>query len=413
MEPGQTVAVTLVGLALLAALVVAVICRGRPSTYSRPSLRRSGLLGIALVGMVTSLLAKFTGVAVGWLVVSAVALVCFGVLNRGRPGIGLAVIGLGLNALVMIVNGAMPVSIAAIERAGVPPSRVPVDSEAWAESRPISDPLRTELTDQTKLPWLGEAVPLALPLRPSVASVGDVLVAAGAALFVFTGLTGFGRSVPERELTPQERKERRRARRARKAQWVAAKQSAAVGAPALAGPPPELVNQVDQVDQLQVAPQTVPSSAGPVEVETPAGTITEPTDPAAVAAAEAAAERQRIRRANKRRRRAERRRLAAVALASTQAAQPEGEAQSEQSEPPEASEAALVPVEGDPAVGTPDQPDRGAIATPPAHASIGAARGRQAARAKRPAAPPALNGSEDDAVAVVTGATGSTEPRSD
>ena len=93
----------------------------------------------------------------------------------------------------------------AVERAGVPLSRVSLRAR---------DPLREELTDQTRLPWLGEVVPLALPLRPAVASPGDVLLAAGGALFIFTGLTGFGRSVPDRVLTPVERRKNRRSRKA-------------------------------------------------------------------------------------------------------------------------------------------------------------------------------------------------------
>ena len=70
------------------------------------------------------------------------------------------VVGLGLNALVMIVNAGMPVSMAAVERAGVP-------IEPGAGRSSTTDPLREELTDRDRLPWLGEAVPLALPLRPA------------------------------------------------------------------------------------------------------------------------------------------------------------------------------------------------------------------------------------------------------
>ncbi|MBA2478476.1 MAG: DUF5317 domain-containing protein, partial [Sporichthyaceae bacterium] len=198
---------TLFVLAVVTAAVLAVVLGGRPSTFGRPVMHRFGLLGIVVIGMATSPLAKSTGVYAGWLIVAAIAVGWFMALNRGRPGLGLAIGGLALNAVVIIVNSGMPVSLAAVDRAGVPLSRVPLDT----------DPLREELTTETTLSWLGEAVPLALPIRPAVVSPGDVLVAAGGALFLFTGLTGFGRAVPDRELTRAERKTQRAARKARQA----------------------------------------------------------------------------------------------------------------------------------------------------------------------------------------------------
>ncbi|MDQ3114150.1 MAG: DUF5317 family protein, partial [Actinomycetota bacterium] len=202
---------TLFVLAVVTAAVLAVVLGGRPSTFGRPVIHRFGLLGIVVIGMATSPLAKSTGVYAGWLIAAAIAVGWFMALNRGRPGLGLAIGGLALNAVVIIVNSGMPVSLAAVDRAGVPLSRVPLDT----------DPLREELTTETTLSWLGEAVPLALPIRPAVVSPGDVLVAAGGALFLFTGLTGLGRSMPERELTREERKAQRLARKASRAAGIA------------------------------------------------------------------------------------------------------------------------------------------------------------------------------------------------
>lgn len=198
---------TLVVLAAVTAVVLAVLFRGRPSTFGRPTVHRFGLLGIVVIGLSTSLLAKSTGVHAGWLVAAALSLVWFAAVNRGRPGLLLAIGGLALNAVVIILNAGMPVSLAAVERAGVPLSRVPLDT----------DPLREELTTETVLPWLGEAVPLALPIRPAVVSPGDVLVAAGSALFLFTGLTGLGRTVPDRIRTKAERSANRAEKKARRA----------------------------------------------------------------------------------------------------------------------------------------------------------------------------------------------------
>jgi hypothetical protein len=304
--------VTLVLLALLTAVLLAVAFGGRPSTFKRPPVRRLGLLGMALVALFTSSLAKSPGISVAWITVAALALIWFAALNRGRPGLGLAVLGLCLNAIVMILNGGMPVSADAIERAGVPPHRNPVNTEAWTQSRPWSDPLRIELTDHTVLPWLGEVVPLALPVRPAVASVGDVLVAAGAGLFVFTGLTGFGRTVPERILTVQERKLMRQERKAAKD----APSEVPTGAPPLADD-----SMPGGDDDLRVAAAaarnpTARDSSGRGE-SAASGEHTSEAPPAgsaaAASAADAKAKRKKQKRQMKKRKKKERKRLAASA----------------------------------------------------------------------------------------------------
>jgi hypothetical protein len=46
------------------------------------------------------------------------------------------------------------------------------------------DAMREPVTSSTRLPWLGDVVPVALPWRPQVVSAGDVLVAAGVGLLL-------------------------------------------------------------------------------------------------------------------------------------------------------------------------------------------------------------------------------------
>jgi hypothetical protein len=214
--------VTLVVLALVAAVVLGVVFRGRPSTFFRPTVRRFGLMGIVLVSLFTAPLSKSTGLYVGWLAVGFLALLWFGLVNRGRPGVSLMLVGLLANIVMVVLNAGMPVSVPALERAGVPASRIPFQNEAWVEARPTKNPLREQLTTETVLPWLAESIPLALPLRPAVASPGDVLLGAGAALFVFTGLTGFGRALPEKELSVAEKKKLRKAKKKAKAEGAEA-----------------------------------------------------------------------------------------------------------------------------------------------------------------------------------------------
>jgi hypothetical protein len=93
-------------------------------------------------------------------------------------GTGLVAVGLLANALVVGLNGAMPVSDAALGRAGVSTQDI-VSGE---------DP-RHELAGQgTRLRSVGDVIPVALPLRPEVVSPGDVLVAAGLAQLVVVGM---------------------------------------------------------------------------------------------------------------------------------------------------------------------------------------------------------------------------------
>src|SRR5690606_33060814 len=96
-------------------------------------------------------------------------------LNRRRHGARLIAFGLGLNALVILLNGAMPISTTAQARAGAQ----------------LTDPTSGRVTitdDTTTLPWLGKNIPVAFPPSPEVVSPGDIAVAAGAATVLATGM---------------------------------------------------------------------------------------------------------------------------------------------------------------------------------------------------------------------------------
>ena len=123
------------------------------------------------------------------LAVSATLMTQFVARNALVPGVALAGLGLVLNAAVVLVNGAMPVSRSAAARAGLP-------------ELDLTDDVRHEMVDTgTRLPWLADVIPVPLPFRPEVVSVGDVLLAAGIGLFVVasmrptrSGLQGSARS---------------------------------------------------------------------------------------------------------------------------------------------------------------------------------------------------------------------------
>lgn len=117
------------------------------------------------------------GYVVG-LALSAVCAAAFCVGNLHVPGVPLVTVGLAANALVVTLNGAMPVSIVAALRAGVPITDIAAGYDA-----------RHDIAgDGTTWRSLGDVIPLPLPLRPEVVSPGDVLVASGLGELVVMGM---------------------------------------------------------------------------------------------------------------------------------------------------------------------------------------------------------------------------------
>lgn len=168
---------SLVVAVLLAALVLGWLAGG--------SLDRLGDVGLRSRRLVVAaLLIQLVGVVVGGpfypagLVLSLGLVSWFLAKNRGIRGTGLVALGLLANAVVVAANGAMPVSEAAVARAGVSTQ----DLLTGADTRHLL------AGEATRLPWLADVIPVALPLRPEVVSPGDVLVAAGLAQLVLLGM---------------------------------------------------------------------------------------------------------------------------------------------------------------------------------------------------------------------------------
>lgn len=167
----------LITVALVAALGVGALLGGSLSRLGAVRLRGWPLVGAAAVVQLAGALLPSRFYAAG-LGLSALLALGFLGANRRFPGIALVAGGLLLNTAVVAANGAMPVSTAAAARAGV-------DIGAIA----AGDDPRHELADRrTAGRALGDVVPVALPLRPEVASPGDVTVAVGLALLVVGGM---------------------------------------------------------------------------------------------------------------------------------------------------------------------------------------------------------------------------------
>jgi hypothetical protein len=174
-----------VGLALLllvGALGVGAAFGGRISALENLPLRGSRLVWFAVAG-------QALGDALAWatnehgfypvgLAVSALAALAFCVRNIRLAGLPLITLGLLANALVVTLNGSMPVSTAAAARANVPTTQIAAGADA-----------RHSIAGRgTTVRVLGDVIAVPLPVRPEVVSPGDALIAAGLGELVLLGM---------------------------------------------------------------------------------------------------------------------------------------------------------------------------------------------------------------------------------
>lgn len=171
------------GLTLLVAVAAFVIGRLLGGSGGRPRLHRLDGVPLLVAAFVVQLSEPLVGREIPYsypltLAISATLLVQVAARNIRVPGVGLAAIGLVANAAVVIVNGAMPVSDSAVARAGISAAALALES----------DPRHEPLDGNTRLAVLADRIPVPIPGRREVDSVGDVALAAGVGLFVFTAM---------------------------------------------------------------------------------------------------------------------------------------------------------------------------------------------------------------------------------
>lgn len=171
--------VLLVVLVIVLAVLLALATGGRFARLADQPLTGLRWLGAAaLCQLLGALVSEAAGIAytVG-LLASAVCISVFLRLNLQQPGVALLAVGFACNALVVALNGAMPVSSTALTRAGLRPQVAP-------------DPRHEVSGGSTLLPWFGDVIPVALPNLGQAVSPGDVLIAAGAGLILYAGMHG-------------------------------------------------------------------------------------------------------------------------------------------------------------------------------------------------------------------------------
>jgi Family of unknown function (DUF5317) len=174
--------VALVAVVLVLAAVVGVAGGGRPGALAQVPLAGWRLLvaaGVCQVG--GSVISRLTDANVPYAVgsLAAVALLIGFLLHNTRlAGVPLVAVGLLANTVVVLANGAMPVSRWAAAKAGVDLH----DIAAGLDARHVVAGATTSAR------VLSDVIPVRIPWWPEVVSPGDVLVAAGLGLLLVTGL---------------------------------------------------------------------------------------------------------------------------------------------------------------------------------------------------------------------------------
>lgn len=163
--------------ALVLALCLGKLAGGSLTRLAGMPLRGWPMLAAALAVEVAGSFTTGRWYASG-LALSAAFVLAFLARNRTAPGVALVGLGLLLNATVVAANGAMPVSRNAAATAGVDVAAVAAGADPRHEVSGVG----------TRLPVLGDVLALPLPGRPEIVSPGDVVVAAGLALLVITGM---------------------------------------------------------------------------------------------------------------------------------------------------------------------------------------------------------------------------------
>jgi Family of unknown function (DUF5317) len=122
--------------------------------------------------------------AVLWQVVSAGLLLLFLIANLRYRALGIVALGVGLNLLVVTLNGGyMPASPEDLRAAGMPQVAAQLETQGSFQKTGRQD-------EGTVLPILGDVIRVPLPGPDRVVSPGDVLVALGIFLFLQEALVG-------------------------------------------------------------------------------------------------------------------------------------------------------------------------------------------------------------------------------
>lgn len=162
--------------AVAAGLLIGLLRGGRPSDVGRRALRWWPALFVGIVAQALPESVEVDRAAVmASLAASYASLTAFALANLRLTGMPVVLVGLLLNAVVILSNGGMPVRADAIRAAGLG-DPVEVDSLDFGTKRHLED-------DEDRLMVLADIIPVR-PLR-EVLSFGDLILALGIGDVVF------------------------------------------------------------------------------------------------------------------------------------------------------------------------------------------------------------------------------------
>ena len=130
---------------------------------------------LALAGVALQFIPVGGAVATVLLYVSFAALIAFAALNITTHGFAVILVGLVLNAVVIVANSGMPVTRNALERSNQSATLADLIANGGAKHH-LAD-------DDTILLPLGDVIPLGTPFNQAI-SVGDACVQLGVAWFI-------------------------------------------------------------------------------------------------------------------------------------------------------------------------------------------------------------------------------------
>jgi hypothetical protein len=157
---------------VVAATVAGLLTGGTLRDFPSVKIRGAWL---ALAGVVLQFIPLGGAIGTALLYASFATLIAFAIINVRAGGFALILIGLALNAVVIVANQGMPVTRNALEGSHQSATLDELIANGGAKHH-LAD-------DGTTLLPLGDVIPLGAPLDQAI-SVGDVCVQLGAAWFI-------------------------------------------------------------------------------------------------------------------------------------------------------------------------------------------------------------------------------------
>ncbi len=183
---------------ILLGLLLGLLAGGRLANLASIQLRWVGLLFAAVIIRFGTEILLNAGVEIVDVLRVPLLATGFGLLlvglwvNRSYPGLGLAFVGILLNAIVIVVNGGyMPIWASALAAAGFTEADVTSALHIVLPGTP-SDFLLHLLI-------IGDVIPIPLPVVENVASLGDLFLTLGLAFFLFAGVVRVPNVLEEHE----------------------------------------------------------------------------------------------------------------------------------------------------------------------------------------------------------------------